>query len=65
MGCLVNVPCEQDTQIQNKDYGHRQLDSSKADERVESSYRSEVYRLSCHCPSPDGELQRGYQFSRG
>ena len=64
MGCLVNVLSEQDTQIQNKDYGHRKLDPFKAYERVKPCDRYEVCRLSCHCPRPDGELQRSYQFSR-
>ena len=64
MGCLVNVLSEQDTQIQNKDHGHRKPDPLKAYERVKSSYRSQVCRFSCHCPRPDGELQRSYQFSR-
>ena len=64
MGCLVNVLSEQDTQIQNKDHGHRKPDPPKAYERVKSSHRSEVCRLSSHRSRPDGELQRSYQFSR-
>ena len=64
MGGAVDVPREQDTQVQDQDHGHCASNPSQADERTKSRRGPKVHQLGCHCPRPDGELQRSYQFSR-